>query len=805
MRFFSTRKKTFFLAAAILFFSSFKSSAQAIDSMLNIYANVFQQEKIYIQFDKPAYAPGETVWFKAYLMAGIYPSDISKNFYADWSDENGNILTHTTTPILHESARGQFEIPAGFTGNTIYIKAYTKWMLNFDSAFLYQKLIRVIQKNSSKTVAAPVVATIKFFAEGGDAVAGIKNKIAFKANDQFGKPVKIKGTILNSKGSVIDSFKAAHDGMGYFFLQPQPNESYTAKWFDEQKNIHQTALPQVKQEGVVLQINISDSSRDFLVTRTDNAAENLKQLHIVATEQQQLVYMAKMNLTNKNFVEGSIPVGQLATGVLQITLFDANWQPLAERITFVNNNDAEFNPEAGFSVLGLGKRGRNVLIINVPDSIESNLSVSVTDAGIGVDTSDNIISHLLLTGDLHGAVYNPFYYFSEDKDVSKNLDLVMLTHGWRRFNWQNVVQGKLPDLKYSRDTAFLNFSGKVFGASASQLREAKYIFTIIRAKDSSQHTLTIPLQSNGTFYKPEMIFYDTLKIFYQFPSPNMAEMTAVTFFNGLLDASKHLYIDDISANSVTALDTGGTYRNFYLAQEQQRLKLLSQVGLMKEVIVKAREKSPLQKMDEKYTSGLFSGEGDNVQFDVLDDKSAFAFPGVINYLQGKVAGLMITIGSDNVPSLQWRGETPTIYLNEMSVDATQIQNLSMNDVAYIKVFRPPFTGGMNDAGGAIAVYTKKGNDRPNNDTKSKGIPYKFVAGYTPIKEFYSPNYGTYDQKNEATDVRSTLYWNPMIFTTQAKHTLRFEFYNNDVTNSFRVVLEGMSKDGRLAHIEKVVE
>jgi hypothetical protein len=803
MRFFFTNRNKFYLTLTILFFS-YKTSAQAIDSVLNIYANVYQQEKVYIQFDKPAYAPGETVWFKAYLMAGIFPSDISKNFYVEWGDENGKVLAHTATAVIHQSARGQFEIPANFTGTTLYVKAYTKWMLNFDSAFLYQKLIRIIQKNTSKSIAVPVIPGIQFFPEGGDAVAGIKNKIAFKANDQFGRPVKVRGVIQNSKGALVDSFKSMHDGMGYFFLQPQANELYTAKWIDEQKAIHQTALATIKPDGVDLQVNIADSSRHFLITRSDNPPENLQHLHIVATEQQQMVYMANANLSVQNFIRGSIPVAQLPTGVLQITVFDKDWVPLAERITFIDNHDAEFSPEVGFSILGLEKRGRNVLVVNVPDSIQSNLSVAVTDAGIGMDTTDNIISHLLLTGDLRGAVYNPFYYFSDDKDAQKNLDLVMLTHGWRRFNWQNVVQGKLPDLKYSRDTTYLNFSGKIFGASPSQIRDAKYILTIIRAKDSSQHSFTIPIQPNGTFYKPDLLFYDTLKVFYQFPSPNMAEMTAVTFFNGLADAPKRLYIDNISANCVTALDTGGTYRNFYLAQEQQRLKLLSQTGLLKEVIVKAREKSPLQKLDEEYTSGLFSGEMDDIPFDVMDDKSAQYFPSVLNYLQGKVAGLAISVDANGQATMQWRGGSPTIYLDEMQVDAPQVQTMSMSDVAYIKVFRPPFTGGFNGANGAIAIYTRKGHDEQSN-TKGKAVPYQFVAGYTPIKEFYSPNYGTYDQKNEATDVRSTLYWNPLIFITPEKHTVRFEFYNNDVTNSFRIVLEGMSKDGRLAHVEKVIE
>ena len=77
---------------------------------------------------------------------------------------------------------------------------------------------------------------------------------------------------------------------------------------------------------------------------------------------------------------------------MQITLFDSNWVAIAERITFINNNDYSFEPEVGFAQLGTDKRKQNTLVIEAPDSISANLSVSVTDAGIGIDSSDDIVS-----------------------------------------------------------------------------------------------------------------------------------------------------------------------------------------------------------------------------------------------------------------------------------------------------------------------------------------------------------------------------------------------------------------------------
>ena len=134
-----------------------------------------------------------------------------------------------------------------------------------------------------------------------------------------------------------------------------------------------------------------------------------------------------------------------------------------------------------------------------------------------------------------------------------------------------------------------------------------------------------------------------------------------------------------------------------------------------------------------------------------------------------------------------------------------LSTTNVTDVAYIKVFRPPFFGSVGGgSNGAIAIYTRKGGDEIQ--PKGKGLPYKVLIGYTIQKEFYSPDYGSFDNKNyNDQDVRTTLYWNPMILTNKENHTVRLHFYNNDITKGFRLIMEGMSADGKLTHIEKVLE
>jgi hypothetical protein len=231
------------------------------------------------------------------------------------------------------------------------------------------------------------------------------------------------------------------------------------------------------------------------------------------------------------------------------------------------------------------------------------------------------------------------------------------------------------------------------------------------------------------------------------------------------------------------------------------LKFLNE-KVLETVTIQRKTKSPVQIMDEKYTSGLFSG-GDAYQFDLVNDPFAASSFNIFNYLQGKVAGLQINTSS-NPPSLQWRGGAPAIYLDEVASSADMISGIPVSDVAYIKVIRPPFMGGSGGgSNGAIAIYTRRGSDQKSEP--GKGLSNNTVTGYTEIRQFYSPNYETFNPENEKKDLRTTLYWNPEVITKPGENKVLLKFFNNDVSGAFRVVIEGMTKDGRLAHEVQVME
>ncbi len=788
------------VAAFVLMFS-LNSNAQTIDSLLNNYTADYKQERLYLHYDKSSYTPGDTIWFKAYLMTELFPSEDSKTIYVDWLDEKGAVLEHTVAPVLEASSNGQFAVPEKYSGSTIYVKAYTRWMLNFDSSFLYNKQLSVLSKTPAPaTQKNEPVVSVQFLPEGGDAVAGLKNKIAFKATDQWGQPANISGTIYDDKGKAIETFRSIHHGMGTFYLMPEAGVSYTAKWKISRGVQQETLLPAIKPAGVGITVSLAGSRRIVTVERSANApAANL---YMVGTMYQQKVFSTTVNLSTKNTESKNIPTQNLPTGILTITIFNAAHQPLAERITYIKNGNFSFQPEVNVVRYGLNKRAKNEWELIVPDSLAANLSIAVTDAAINSDSSENIYSHLLLTSELKGTIYKPAQYFLSNQDsINQQLDLVMLTNGWRRFNWTAVVGGRTAQIAHPRDTAYLHFSGKLYGIQPGRLSNENLV-AILKPKDSAaSQMLAVPINSNGVFSQPDFVFFDTLQVFYQFKKGSLLNGASARFMENRFGAPKWKALNFIPSN-IFLKDTTGAYYQRARATEKLELKEFFNSKMLSNVTVRSQIRSRINELDKRYTSGLFSG-ADSYQFDLTEDRTAMSALNIFQYLQGKVAGLQIS-NSGASTTLQWRGGSPSVYLNEAPTDIDMISSVAVSDIAYVKVFRPPFMGGFNGAGGAIAIYTKRGNDAQNTSTV-KGLDKSTIVGYSPVKEFYSPNYGTFDARHEQRDLRTTLYWNPFVITTPKNNKVKLAFYNNDVTKAFRVIIEGITKDGQLTHYETIIE
>ncbi len=794
------------LSLILIFFSGI-SFAQRFDSILNKLDKEYPQEKLYLQFDRQLYYPGETIWFKAYLFAGNDLSLISKTLYAELIDEKGKVIERKTAPLLESSAAAAFDIPADIRGRSVYVRAYTRWMLNFDTSFVFVKTISILSKKLAaiKKAAGTEQYYLQFFPEGGDLVLGLQSRVAFKATDARGLPVNIAGDVVDVKGKKIVSFKPLHDGMGVFLFKPTSPEPFKAIWKDEHGFMHESLLPTAKKSGVVIEVNNSGNKIDFSVQRSLDSLPQYDHVYIVAQAQQQLLFRARGNLAKGPALTGSIPIGEVPAGIIQVTLFDAYQHPIAERIVFANQQDYYFITDLNGANLNLNKRKKNVIQVDVPDTLRCNLSIAVTDAELNPTSlnSDNIFSHVLLTSDIKGYVHDPGYYFSSEADsVVQHLDLVMMTNGWRRFKWEDVISGNFPVIKNQPDN-YLAIEGKIYGLSKTSLANTE-VTGILELKNKNKQFLTAPVKPDQTFSIPGMIFFDTAHIYYQFNNDKNKTLTSRATF----EIKNNLLGERLNVQPEQAWTMGfGKQDSILLVQNKDasekylsELEKEQKVKVLSEIVIKGKQKSKKELMEEEYTSGFFRG-GDDITFITDDDPIAASSLSVLNYLQGKVAGLNINV-SGAEPSLSWRGGTPSLFLNEIQSDVEAIQSTPMSDVAMVKVFRPPFFGAMGGgSGGAIAVYLKKGSS-VNRDVK--GLDFSAVVGYSPVKEFYSPDYSKADAEIDQDDSRSTLYWNPFVLTDKDHRKLLISFYNNDLTKKIRVIIEGCNQEGKLTRIEKVL-
>jgi hypothetical protein len=829
--------KLFKLTALLLlsFVQIQKGNAQNVDTAISRYKANTQFEKLYLHFDNSKYAAGQTIWYKAYLMNGFQSSLISKNCYIDWYDDNGILLSSTITPIVYSYSSGSFTLPENLKSKSVHAVAYTMWMRNFDSTYFFNQTFPIVTRNESNNIALETnEASIQFLPESGILLANKLNTIAFKAINKMGLPAQIVGVIKNSKGDSITSFKSVHDGMGKFFLTPMTNEYYTAVWKDQLGILHKTDLPKAEEIGVNLQLETGRSNRVFRVQRTKNAPEQLKVLQLVGQMNGNILFKANLNLSDKESIISSLPISKLSSGILQLTVFDANEQPVCERVVFVKNEDYVLKTDLLVDTLSTVKRGRNVIEIELKDSTYSNYSLSITDAGTSDAPNQTIASQLLLTSDVTGHIFKPAYYFTSNADsVNNHLDLVMLTNGWRRYIWKEILANTLPAIKYQKDIGYQTISGKITGYDARKIKKPETINLIFVAKDSSNNMLVLPILEDGSFESKNAMMYDTTKVYYKINGTTTVTDKNIQIQNDLFKVNPNL----IQLDPSPSYDTLGAAKLQLLILEQNRMDSIKKRNTLKEVTVFAKQKARIKELDKKYTFGFFSGEA-AAAFDLSTFENASHTIDIYDFLTGKVPGLVIgkTIGGTATQGVvEYRGATPSFYLNEMPIQASDLPSIVMSDVAYVKLFNPPFIGGLNPAasstetaitekstgvggarhsasnvtpsGAAIAIYTKRGGDLnyTANNLKSN-LSFKSLVGYAPVKEFYTPNYAEKAQMdNNTQDLRSTILWNPWINLDKSNQKMKFVFYNNDISTSFRVVLEGMDSKGRLVHISKILK
>jgi hypothetical protein len=534
---------------------------------------------------------------------------------------------------------------------------------------------------------------------------------------------------------------------------------------------------------------------------------------------QKVVYQAKIK-TGQAAVNQKINTKNFPDGVLQLTVYDKDNQPLAERVVFINHDAYSFEAQVNIDQKGLDKRGNNKITIAVSDTLSSNLSVAVYDADLEQPSGGkNIYTDLLLQGDIRGEIYNAGWYFNDTAaNTDQYLDLVMQTNGWRRYNWNNVIAGQTPTVAYPRDS-YLNIFGKATDAKQQGVAN-QMINLIVQTKDSAKQWYLPVTAKDGSFTQGGLIFYDTATVLYKLNNSKEKSIALglAKDYNGLvaMKAVSQLpaYLQTAATKEATPANT---YTQTFITELRHKNPGFEQKAkVLNEVVVKSNagwhnwKNDPLLKMDDKYTTMFRGIGGSTVAIDVMHDEMAAAKLDIYNYLIGKVPGVSVIYKGTRKtivgPCVFCQGGKGVIslFLNENPIDNDMMDNLNIEDIAYIKFYEStPWLQGLP---ASLSIYTKKSDDFKEDAKKMPSNLIKMkIAGYSPVKEFYSPDYSVAKDKQANADLRSTLYWQPYIITNKENPAASFSFYNNDITSRFKVVIEGMNEEGKLIHIEKIIE
>ena len=774
-------------------------TAQTPESLLQEVQQKYSPEKIYIHYDKAKYIAGETIWFKAYLMDGLLPSTKSTVLCIELLDDSLKILQKKMLPIDGSTAVGEFEIPKNLKQGSYTVRAFTRYLMNFGFEKYYYQSVDIYNPTSQlQNENSERVSSVYFLPEGGNLINNTKNIIAFKCTDNHGYPLSVEGKIVDMTGKEISTFKSSFNGMGKFEIIPKPLEHYFAECIIDNIKKQRIELPISIQEGVVLKITKDKEKAFFNIDATTVNDETLKPYYILGVQENTVVFKSILQPGSKT-TSGEIPVKLLPTGILQITVFNKNNQPLAERLTFVNSGD--YLPAGQFStpLLNLSRRGKNQYVFNFEDTVAGSFSVAVTDEDPN-KKQDNIVSRFLLTNDLKGYVHNaPYYFESNDTEHRENLDLVMLTNGWRKYSWSEILSNRFPSMSF-KDPQYISVNGKVFDPSTGKPILNSELFIIVKIKDNKNDFLVTESDNDGNIFMGGMNFEDTASFIFQ--SKTTKDRKVNTIFN-----------TQSLSNIFYSVKTPTPKLNFEIPDENWKSKILKGYNfnrltkdngiLMDEIKVMAKIKSDKEKYEKKYVSGRL-GSSASQEIDFLSDPTT-SQSNVLEYLKSRVNGVYVSggpfeyfINYRNTRSLSGGPLPMNIFLDENQVDANQVSSIRIQDVALIKVFS---NGGISGgAGGSIAIYTKRAQDGTFRNSPQKNY---FIEGFTPTKKFFSPDYENDNDIKD--DERSTLYWDPYIITSSKNKSIIIPFFNSDNAKKLKVTIEGFLEDGKLLHVEKMIE
>ncbi len=755
-----------------------------LSEKLETYFKRYPQQKAYLHLDNVAYHAGEKIWYKAYLVdARTHKADtISKILIVELANSFGTTSMIQMVKLDRGYANGDFYLPDTIPEGLYQIRAYTNWMRNFGKEYFFKrdiniwnpehslKLYRddklVNKRHKKKSIRKSKKIDIQFFPEGGDLVLGLESRVGFKAVNELGLGIAVEGRILDQKKNLVSNIRSQHLGMGAFNFVPEAGKKYHAEIVTETGRDLRFDLPQPLASGYVLTV-LENRDNLLKIKLSSNLPDPMA---IVACHMRgKVIYSEQTGLVNGSSTL-DIPLDNVPSGILHITIFDNQREPRCERLVFIRSEDrlriAVLKQKSEFKTRE--KVDISLVVMDQQSNpVAGNFSLAVSDRDLVNNASDfqaGIITSLLLSSDLAGQIEQPEYYFDEtNPDADEALDNLLMTQGWRRFVWADVLNENRLEIGYPIQKN-LSVQGRI----------TKELFD--RPLKDLPVTLTVVSEFNDVF-----VSRTDNRGRYAFDLPDYEDTIQVEITARRKNGRKNLviYVDDNDLPETEQIFS--SYSRDMIVRGTNRFK--------------PQEEEEIDTM-EIVTEGIYRTP--DYVLEVTDDMRTYG--SVLDMMQGRIPGVQVS--GNNVlirgPSTLLGSNDPLFLVDNIPVDISYVQTMNPQDVERIEVLKGPSAAiyGSRGSNGVIAIFTHRGR------FMIKGILKFDMLGFHRPREFYSPKYGTrFDDLVE--DFRSTLYWDPYI-RTDSSGLAQISFYCSDITTDFHIVVEGISTDGRIGRNEKII-
>ena len=769
-----------------------------IRDALNKFSIIYQQQKVYLHTDKPGYNGGDIMWIKAYLLNGMnhLPDTLSTNLYVELISPSLTRVEVKRFRMFNGFGTGDLKLSDTLPEGLYQLRAYTSWMKNFGEEFFftrnfpvtnpaYMKMIspRQARENIKELDSREKLAEdidLQFMPEGGVMVEGIESVVAFRAVNQLGKGVDFSGVIVNDKGNTVAEFASFFKGIGRITLTPAAGEQYFALVKDGEHDMR-VALPGAIKTGLVM--HAEDRPGNFRVTLHSNKpaiADRTANEVILVGQVGGRIYYHEVLTLEEGRKQADIDKGFFPGGVIHLTAFSGRGLPLAERLIFNNRNDhmrismnaTDYLAEDGTKIL---------LTLNVRDHqnrpLPANLSLAVTRekaAEIPVN-NENILSYLLLSSDLTGFIEDPDVYFSNGSlFIRQALDNLMLTHGWRRFDWEKILQGENPRIRYHEERGIAIYGQITRDFFNIPLKNCKVQLSIMSTYND---IFTQYSTENGYFLFDKMIYYDTMNVKIESWRPSGRRNLLIV-------------LPDEQVPAVIGLQ--GDYSLITRSERDHKAYRIEKYAESKEAYEKEQER--LEEEDDGQMRGLYS-EADQVLRSTDFPKGNM---NVLDVIKGRMPG--VNVYGDQIiirgPNTIMGNTQPLFLIDGMpTYDVGSVKAIPIEDVDRIEVLKGPSAAiyGSRGANGVIAIYTKHGH------FMKRGVIEFEMLGYSTPRVFYQPKY----LPAEEPDNNYTLFWLPVI-VTDASGKANLLMDKPRISGDYRFTVEGISYAGHVGMMKEVM-